>query len=280
LLEEYRYDALGRRMLGGHPSRVKSQRTRDPVTARRESNLRVTASHEASSAPNTTDCVLRRRASHFASKAAEGRCALVAALPDYRHMLRLNLLFALGLIAAPLAAQDKAAAAPRSHLNPVIEGSVEYGGARVVDLTFQNGSSQVLHAGQGATFAAGLQLRPAAMPRFSVSGTVGFKFVTNASDNADIGITRIPIEVVGRWGLNRNWWAGAGVVRHVAVTINGDDFFADEALRASAGATVELGWRWAALTYTTVKYTDTAGATLGAGSVGVSARWVVTRRRG
>jgi hypothetical protein len=193
-------------------------------------------------------------------------------------MFRPRLLLALGLFAAPLAAQDTSTDAPRSHVNAVVEGAVEFGGARVIDLTFQNGSSQALHAGQGLTLAAGMQFRPAAVPRLSVAGTVGFKFVTNASDNADIGITRLPIEVVGRWAVNRNWWAGAGVVRHAAVKINGDDFFADETLEASTGATLELGWRWAALTYTTMKYTDTTGGTLGAGSVGVTARWVVTRR--
>jgi hypothetical protein len=107
------------------------------------------------------------------------------------------------------------------------------------------------------------------MPRASLLATAGFKFVSNASENADIGITRFPLRLVGRYALNDAWSIGAGVVRHGTVKVNGDDFFADEAYTSNAGPTLELGWKAVALTYTALTYTATSGQTFDAGSIGV-----------
>lgn len=180
---------------------------------------------------------------------------------------------------APTAAhsQKTGVPAPASPIAFVIEGGVEYGGDKIVDLLFANGDTQTLRAGQGGTIAAGLQFQPASVPRFSVAATVGYKFVTNASSNASIGMSRIPIEVTGRWKLDPDWWIGAGLVRHAAVKIEGDGFFPDADLDASTGATLELGWRWAALTYTGIDYTDPVGQKFDGGSFGVSFRWVSKR---
>lgn len=188
---------------------------------------------------------------------------------------------ALAVVLLPTAArsQDKAGGAPAATsstpgMSFVLEGGIEFGGAKLIELTFTDGSTQSLTAGQGGTIAAGLQYRPAAAPRLSVSGTVGYKFVTNASSNASIGITRVPLELVGRWTLNDDWWAGAGVVKHASVKVEGDGFIPDAAFEASVGPTLELGWRWVALTYTSMEYTAPGGQTFDAGSIGVMVRWV------
>ncbi len=170
------------------------------------------------------------------------------------------------------------APAPAPAVALVLEGGIEFGGDKIVELTFTNGETQTLTAGQGGTIAIGAQFQPAAIPRLSVAATVGYKFVTNASENADIGITRVPLELVGRWQLNGDWSLGAGLVRHASVRVNGDGFFPDATLDASTGATVELGWRWAALTWTTIEYTDPSGGVHDAGSIGLSARWVRQRK--
>lgn len=185
------------------------------------------------------------------------------------------------VIAPTVALAQRTSAPPATPASPiafVIEGGVEYGGDEIVAIQFTNGDTQKLSAGQGGTIAAGLQFQPAALPRFSVAATVGYKFVTNASENASIGMTRIPLELVGRWKLDQDWWIGAGVVRHASVKLNGDGFFPDDEFDASTGATLELGWRWAALTYTSLDYADPFGGTYDAGSIGVSFRWVSKRK--
>ncbi len=195
-----------------------------------------------------------------------------------RRALAITALAALTL-PATLRAQDKSGG-PAAFRTPapgmafVLEGGFEFGGDRLIELTFTDGSRQHLTAGQGGTIAAGLQYRPAGLPRLSIAGTVGYKFVTNASENANIGITRVPVELVGRYMLDRDWWAGAGVVMHNSITINGDGFLPDATLDASAGPTLEVGWRWIALTYTAMDYTDEVGQTFDASAIGVMFRWV------
>ena len=165
-------------------------------------------------------------------------------------------------------------AAPATGLGFVLEGGIEFGGAKLVEVTFLDGSKQSLTAGQGGTIAAGLQFVPAAQPRLSIAGTVGYKFVTNASDNANIGITRVPMEIIARWSLNPDWSIGAGLTAHASVNVNGDGFFPDAEMESSTGPTVELGWRWLAVTYTKLEYTDAADEKFDAGSVGVMVRYV------
>ncbi len=188
-------------------------------------------------------------------------------------VLRFGLAAALlSLVTTPLAAQADGGAKPGFGL--VLEGGVEMGGEKVIELTFTNGDTQNLSAGQGGTIAAGLQYRFPAQPKLSLSGTIGYKFVTNASENADIGISRLPLEVVARWTLNPSWWIGAGVVKHNAIEVEGDGFFPDATLDGSVGPTIELGWKALALTYTAMTYTAPNDETFNAGAFGLSARWV------
>ena len=161
----------------------------------------------------------------------------------------------------------------------VVEGGFEFGGARIIELTFTDGSTQNLTTGQGGTIAAGLQYRLPAQPRLSITGTIGLKFVTNASENADIGITRVPVEVVARWMLDEKWWAGAGVTQHTAVRVKGDGFFPDADLTASPGLTLELGYKWIYATYTAMTYTDETDTEFDAGAIGIMFRWVPSKRR-
>lgn len=161
----------------------------------------------------------------------------------------------------------------------VFEGGFEFGGEEVVELQFTNGDTQKLTAGQGGTIGVGFDYRFAKVPRLSLAGTVNYKFVTNASENASIGITRVPVEVVGRWDLNDAWWIGAGLVKHNSVNVNGDGFFPDVTLESSVGPTLELGWKWVALTYTSLQYTAPDDTKFGAGAVGISFRYVTSGSR-
>jgi len=167
-----------------------------------------------------------------------------------------------------------APAAPATGLGLVLEGGFEFGGAKLIEIQFVDGSSQSLTAGQGGTIAAGLEFRPAGQPRLSVAATIGYKFVTNASENADIGITRVPAEAIARWSLTPDWSIGAGLTAHSSVNVNGDGFFPDSEMESSTGPTLELGWRWLAVTYTKLEYTDAADEKFDAGSVGVMFRYV------
>lgn len=206
--------------------------------------------------------------------------------PMLRPVLRsLSILLTIAPIALAAQSKDSGARGGSSLRTPapgaafVLEGGVEFGGDQIIELTFTDGSTQKLTTGQGGTIAAGLQYRFPAQPRLSVAGTVGYKFVTNASENADIGISRIPVEVVARWMLDERWWAGAGLTRHASVRVAGDGFFPDADLDASTGLTFEIGYKWIYATYTAMTYTDPSGQDFDASAIGFMARWVPRARR-
>ena len=152
----------------------------------------------------------------------------------------------------------------------VIEAAGEIGGDPFATIEFEDGTTQDVETGRGLTVAVGGKVRPSAESPFAVRGTVGFKYVTTMADNVDITLTRVPIEVVGMVDLPRDLWIGAGFVRHSMVKFRGGGLGPDVDLDDANGATAEFGWRWVALTYTAMRYTDEAGAEYDASVFGLS----------
>jgi len=135
----------------------------------------------------------------------------------------------------------------------VFEGDLEYGGDEIATLEFVDGSSQDVKTGQGITLALGGHYRADGSP-FSVRGTVGYKYVTTKASNADISIGRTVLEVVGNYLFANDWWVAAGLTHHTGIKFDGDDFSPDIDFKATTGPTVEVGWRWIALSYTKLEY--------------------------
>jgi hypothetical protein len=159
----------------------------------------------------------------------------------------------------------------------VLEGGVEYGGEVLVTLLFDDGSEQEILAGQGGSVAFGVDYRSSRMPQLGLRATAGVKFTTNASSNADISFVRVPLEVVGSYHFAKDWRVGAGLAYHTGVRFDGDDFVPDVDFDPAAGATIELGWKAFALTYTAIEYTANGGS-IDASSFGLSATWVFGKR--
>ena len=174
------------------------------------------------------------------------------------------------LITSAASAQDPPAppAQKGPSISPVFEFALEYGGDEVVELHFTNGDTQTLTAGQGGTLALGAVLRPRPGSPLGLRGTVGYKFLLNASENADVRLTRIPVELVGTYRTANGLWAGVGYVYHAATHLHGDGFVEDISFGGAHGATVEVGWRYGALTYTAIGYADEEGNEVNASSIG------------
>ena len=185
-------------------------------------------------------------------------------------------------LAAPLAAQgtppmlNRPAPPPSTErpLNWAFDLSLEYGGDVYITLPFTDGSSQDLAAGQGGTISVGADYRPTSLPKFGVRALAGIKWSSNAAENSNISFTRIPIEVVGSYYIDNDWRVGAGLAYHAMANFNGDGFVPDREYDPAAGYTVELGWRWLALTYTGIEYAWDGGPAVDASAIGVSLNWV------
>ncbi|HEU4653030.1 MAG TPA: hypothetical protein VFS47_03540 [Steroidobacteraceae bacterium] len=165
------------------------------------------------------------------------------------------------LAANVCAAQDRG-------LGFVFEGDLEYGGDRVATVSYEDGSTQDVRAGQGLSLAVGAHYRGDSP--FSIRGTVGYKYVTTAASNADINLSRVVFEVLGNYAWENGWWVGVGVTHHTNIHFKGDGFGPNIDFDDATGPTFELGWRWIALSYTKLDYTSEFGGTVDASSLGLT----------
>lgn len=183
---------------------------------------------------------------------------------------------ALGMLALLAAAQSEAApgngAGSEGSLAFVAEANLEYGGDNVAEVFFTNGESQHVKTGQGVTLALGAHFRPAASA-WDFSATAGYKFVTTAAKNADLGIDRVVLKFTGSYTFPNEWWIGAGPVWHTNTKFNGDGFLPDVEFDDAVGAQVGIGWRWIGLTYTSMDYDSDLTGKLDASNIGAAFAW-------
>lgn len=137
---------------------------------------------------------------------------------------------------------------------------------------FTDGGSQTLSTAQGGTFAVGVRARPVRTLPLSVFASVGYKFVLSASDNADIRLTRIPLELVtgpmGGMTSSRRLPSRATPPS----TLHGDDVSSDVDFEPANGAPLGTGWRWIGATYTAIRHTADDGTEFDASNLGVTLR--------
>jgi hypothetical protein len=155
------------------------------------------------------------------------------------------------------------------------EFDAEFGGDEVASVLFTNGSDQGVDAGQGVTLAIGMHYRPAGWD-VDFSGTLGYKFVTTAASNADIGITRSVFQVLATYDPADSWWIAAGPVWHNGVKFDADGYGANIDFGSATGLTVQAGWKWIGLTYTNMEYTEIyRGREINydASAIGLTLRW-------
>jgi hypothetical protein len=170
-----------------------------------------------------------------------------------------------GFAGAAQAAQPQAQA---GHLGWQLEGSIEYGGDKVATVLYTNGSSQDVRAGQGVGIAAGGHYRFGNSP-FDLSATVGLKYVTTMARNADIHINRTVFEAQAAWWPSNDTWISAGPVMHTGGGFSGGGLTQDLDFGSATGAAFRVGWRWVALGYTSIRYTDQFGDRIDASNANV-----------
>ena len=171
------------------------------------------------------------------------------------------------------AALSLPAAAAAQTLSPVVEGALEFGGGDVATLLFEDGDTQTLTAGQGGTLAGGVLVRPSAGSPLGLRATLGVKALFNASSNASTRLVRFPVEAVASLRFGPGVEVGAGPTVHLGTRLSGDGFVQDVDFGTAVGATVEAGYKWAALTFTAIRYTAESGEEVDASNVGASFRY-------
>lgn len=151
----------------------------------------------------------------------------------------------------------------------VVGGALEFGGDDIATVSFTDGSTQDLQAGEGISLELGAYGRPLPGLPFSLRATVGFKYTSSQADNADINVNRTVVNLIGNYEIDQ-WRFGGGFTRHSNVRLDGDGLGPDQSFDDATGLTVELGWRWLVLSFTDIDYrADGNGQRFDAGNVGL-----------
>ncbi|MEJ6981812.1 hypothetical protein WG906_15195 [Pedobacter sp. P351] len=160
----------------------------------------------------------------------------------------------------------------------LIRGGLEYGGDDVAEVYFVDGSKQSVKAGQGASIGIGAEYQVPGLKRLLFHATAGYKFVTTKADNANISLSRVPVQLTANWMATKKLRFGAGLASHQVIRFKADDLGEDITFRGALGPTVELAYSVIGLTYTAITYKDQADQKYSANAIGVSITLALPKR--
>ena len=150
---------------------------------------------------------------------------------------------------------------------------LDFGGDDLATVSFTDGDSQDVKAGQGIGFGVGGWFYPMVGVPFELQAAVGYKYVTTAATDADIKVTRTTMQLTAVYRFENNWYVSGGLARHMSPELDGDGFFEDIEFDDAAGFSAEVGWKWIGLHYTQLDYSSELYEDADAGSIGVRFTW-------
>jgi hypothetical protein len=178
------------------------------------------------------------------------------------------LLAAALVVAAPTLAQD---AGKRGGL--LVNLDLDFGGDDLVTVSFEDGDSQDVKAGQGIGFGIGGWFRPIEDVPLEVQGALGYKYVTTAATNADIKVTRATMQLNAVYRFANDWYVSGGLIRHMSSELDGDGFFDDIEFDDATGFSAEVGWKWIGFHVAQLDYSSDEYVDADAGYVGLRFTW-------
>lgn len=151
------------------------------------------------------------------SVVAPGQAAAVSGYAEYARLstVVLTSLLLIGLLHPTPGRANSLDEASRRSVGLLLRMAFDFGGDRIADVSWSDGDSYTLRAGQLATVAAGLLYRSASS--YAVEGTVGYKFDKVNGSNGTMEFVRVPVDVVASYAWR--WLrVGAGPTVHFAPT--------------------------------------------------------------
>lgn len=138
--------------------------------------------------------------------------------------------------------------------------ALEFGGDDVATVSFTDGSTQDVKAGQGVAFAIGGHYRRSEFSPYDFRATIGYKYVTTQATNADITLTRFTYEFSAIRNLNQKWWLGGSLIHHSNISFDADGLGPDGDFEDSTGFGLRVGYGIFALAYKKLSYTPEGGS--------------------
>lgn len=100
-----------------------------------------------------------------------------------------------------------------------LEGGLHFGGDDLIQVTYTDGSTDAIQAGQLLSFAIGVteQLSYRVQGRVSL----GYKYDFIRADNGDVGFSRMPLDFLAMY-YKRQWMFGGGLTFHLSPEVKVD----------------------------------------------------------
>lgn len=151
------------------------------------------------------------------------------------------------LTAGPAAPAPTPAAAPAGRpFSFVLSMGIDVGGEDIVEVEFDDGSSETLSANQGFWFAGGFAFlkQPIREVAIDTAVTIGFKGWEVGADNGQIKYRTFPVEVVERlWFRQVRFGAGVSYLLSPKISSDGDlSDFGSIPLKNSLGLVGQFEW--------------------------------------
>jgi len=94
----------------------------------------------------------------------------------------------------------------------------EFGGDKILDVQYSDGSSSTINAGDGIVFAGGASY--VVSPEVTVQTTLGWKYQTiQQATNGGADFTRFPLDVIAQYSQS-NLRLGAGITYHLSPSLS------------------------------------------------------------
>jgi hypothetical protein len=152
----------------------------------------------------------------------------------------------------------------------LLGAAFEFGGDDLATVYFADGSTQSINAGRGGTVFAGGQIQLHKTKKVHLRTSLGIKYVTTKATNANIRLTRIPIQVSVNYVPVKKLRIGAGLVTHQAIKLNFDGLGDNAKFRSVPGPIFEVGYGLVGLSYTLMTYKDKNSISYRANTIGIT----------
>lgn len=174
-----------------------------------------------------------------------------------RNLLAILILGTLGLLATVTARADQFGPLPPPMTRFTMDLGLTGGGDKLAVVSFNDGSSQSLYAGDSGYLDLGV-LQNFGDPHWSLKGTLGYAYTAVNARNATISFSHIPLEVTGLYNLGNNHF-GVGVRYDINPRLDLAGFDPNENFDNSWGWLVEYRWWMFGVRYTGITYRSSQG---------------------
>lgn len=133
-----------------------------------------------------------------------------------------------------------------------VDAGLALGGDKLATVTFTNGDTKTLHAGDGLFASMGAQ-HNFADTDWAFRGTLGFKYNAISASNGTISFTRYPLDLLAIYSHERHH-IGFGLAYDMSGRLDMDGFGPNADFKNAAGLVLQYQYWMFGVRYTSIKY--------------------------